>query len=278
MRVCAAFRGKVRYRCVMFLSLKTRKAWLRKAAGLFHFFFCRRGKRKMSRIFTGGKNGPETTVVSLFIVLFYISLISTYRLLVFTGALVTIYSLLVSENKFILRFAKPVMPFIILLLAPQAISYLLTGALGEVEFVLVIAGKILISSVLLGTILSRFSALYLLEGILQLGLPPVFNRILALTFRYFHMLYEDIEKGRRALASRGLYERRGWSYLRVFGEWIGGFFLKSGDHGEKVFQAMQARGFDGRGKHDKRLPPELVFKSSLWIAVLTIILIMDGRI
>ncbi|HHW08280.1 MAG TPA: hypothetical protein GXX34_12260 [Clostridia bacterium] len=232
----------------------------------------------MSRIAAGRKNSPETTVVSLFIVLFYISFISTYRLLVVTGVLVIIYSLMVSEDRYVPRFMKPVMPFIILLLAPQAISYLLTGTLGEVDFVLVIAGKILISSILLGTVLARFSALYLVEGVLQLGLPPVFNRILALTFRYFHMLYEDIEKGRRALASRGLYERRGWSHLGVFGEWIGGFFLKSSEHGERVFRAMQARGFEGREKSDKRLPPELVIKSSLWIAVLTVVLIIDGKI
>lgn len=231
----------------------------------------------MNRSFTKERISPETTALSLFIVLFFVSFINTYRLLALAGALAVIYALIVCENKWIFRLAKPVLPFVVLLSVPAMITYLVTGTFGEFDFVLMIIGKIIISSILLGTVVSRFSALYLLEGILNLGLPPVFNRILALTFRYFHMINEDIDKGSKALIARGLYERRGLSYLGVFGEWIGGFFLKSSDHGEKVFQAMKARGFDGEAGNGISMAPGLLVKSSLWIAVLTIILIIDGK-
>ena len=231
----------------------------------------------MNHILRKEKINPETTIISLFIILFFVSFIDSYRLLAITGTLAIVYSVVVCENKFVLRLAKPVLPFVILMLMPTVISYLVTGTLAQLDFVLMIVGKILISSILLGTVIARHSALYLVEGILNMGLPPVFNRIFALTFRYFHMIYEDIEKGRKALTGRGLYERRGLSYLGIFGEWIGGFFLKSSDHGDKVFQAMKARGFEGQGGNREFRNKALVVKSSLWIAVLIIILIIDGK-
>lgn len=231
----------------------------------------------MNYLFSKEKISPETTITGLFIVLFYVSFITSYRLLAVTGMAAIVYSMVASENKFVFRLVKPVLPFVILMLMPTVISYLVTGTFAEIDFVLMITGKILISSILLGTVIAKHSALYLVEGIMNLGLPPVFNRIFALTFRYFHMIYEDIEKGRKALTGRGLYERRGLSYLGVFGEWIGGFFLKSSDHGDKVFQAMKARGFEGRRAKGEANSKLLLVKSSLWIAVLAAMLIIDGK-
>ena len=51
-------------------------------------------RRKLNKI------NPEDTMVSLFIILFYISSIKTYRLLAVTGILVIIYSVITCEDKF----------------------------------------------------------------------------------------------------------------------------------------------------------------------------------
>ena len=101
---------------------------------------------------------------------------------------------------------------------------------------------------MLGTIVSKHSALYMVDGILNIGLPQIFNRILALTFRYFHMIDEDIKKGNKALISRGINEGK-LSSLSIFGEWIGGFFLKSSNHSDMVFNAMKSRGFQGEARN-----------------------------
>lgn len=221
---------------------------------------------------------PEDTMVSLFIILFYISSIRTYRLLAVTGVLVIIYSLITCEDKFFIRLAKPVMPFVTLMLLPIIIRFILYGTVEDIDFTMIIVCKILMSSILLGTIVSKYSALYLVDGILNIGLPQIFNRILALTFRYFHMIDEDIQKGRKALISRGINERKGLSSLRIFGEWIGGFFLKSSNHSDMVFNAMKSRGFQGEGRNRKFNNRDLIFKSSILILFLAVILIIDGKV
>lgn len=150
-------------------------------------------KKNLSQI------NPEDTMVSLFIILFYISSIKTYRLLAITGILVIIHSVITCEDKFFIRLTKPVIPFVVLMLLPIIIRFIVYRSLEDVDFTMIIVYKILISSILLGTIVSKHSALYLVDGILNIGLPQIFNRILALTFRYFHMIDEDIQKGKKSI-------------------------------------------------------------------------------
>lgn len=83
----------------------------------------------------------------------------------------------------------------------------------------------------------------LVGGLRLLRMPPVMLQVLQLSFRYFMMIRQDITHGRRALNSRGMDKTPLGQRLPVTGEWIGGFFLKSVDHSEKVYQAMKARGF-----------------------------------
>lgn len=224
------------------------------------------------------KTGAEQTIVSLFIILFYISFIQSYRLLAITAGAVIIYSIITSENKFILRLTKPVLPFVLLMLLPLIIRYFVWGILDDLDFTMILMSKILISSILLGTIVAKNSALYLVDGILNLGLPPLFNRILALTFRYFHMVNEDVRIGRKALNSRGINERKGFSVLSVFGEWIGGFFLKSTHHSEMVFSAMKSRGFQGVAREEGIKNKKLIIQSLILILFLALVLIIDGKV
>lgn len=221
---------------------------------------------------------PEDTMVSLFIILFYISSIKTYRLLTITGIIIIIYSVVTCKDILFIRLTKPVMPFVVLMLLPIIIRFILHGTVEDIDFTMMIIYRILISSILLGTIVSKHSALYLVDGILNIGLPQIFNRILALTFRYFHMIDEDIKKGKKALMSRGINERRGLSSLSIFGEWIGGFFLKSSNHSDMVFNAMKSRGFQGEAKNKKFNNKALIFKFSMLILFLIIILIIDRKV
>jgi len=221
---------------------------------------------------------PEYTMVSLFIILFFISSIKTYRLLTITGLAVIIYYIISCKNKFFIRLTKPVLPFVLLMLLPIAIRFILYRTVDDIDFTMTIIYKILISSILLGTIVDKHSALYLVEGILNIGLPQIFNRILALTFRYFHMIDEDIEKGKKALVSRGIAERKGLSSLSIYGEWIGGFFLKSCNHGDMVSNAMKSRGFQGNGRSNEHINKDLILISSMLVVFLISILFIDGKV
>lgn len=224
------------------------------------------------------QRSAEHTIVNLFILLFYISFIESYRLLALTAAVIIIYSVLTSENRAIIRFAKTALPFVILLLLPTVIRYILTGTLQDIAFTMMIICKIIASAILLGTIVSKHSPLCLVHGILNLGLPQLFNRILALTFRYFHMVHQDVQIGRKALAARGINERKGLSSLSVIGEWIGGFFLKSSYHSDMVFNAMKSRGFQGGAENRSIKNKKLIIEASMLILLLAVVLIIDGRV
>lgn len=221
---------------------------------------------------------PAYTMVSLFIILFYISFISSYRLLAITTLIIVVSSIIFYNNRSFIKMTKPVLPFVILMLLPLGLSYMVRGSIVDLDFTIMIICKVLLSSIVLGAIVSKHSPLYLIEGILNLGLPQVFNRILVLTFRYFHMVNEDVQKGRQALISRGINERRGLSAVSVFGEWIGGFFLKSSTHGEMVFHAMTSRGFEGQSHNKEFKNKGLIIKSCVLITILTVILIIDGKV
>ncbi|NLW24414.1 MAG: hypothetical protein GXY91_04120 [Clostridia bacterium] len=232
----------------------------------------------MSGKFKICQRGAEQTLVILFILLFYISFIESYRLLGITAVTVLIYSVITCQRRSFLRLIKSVVPFVILLLLPTVIRYLLSGTWEDLDFTLMIICKILISAILLGTVVAKYSALFLVDGILNLGLPPLFNRILALTFRYFHMVNQDVQIGRKALTSRGINERRGLAVLPIFGEWIGGFFLKSTYHSDMVFKAMKSRGFEGTARKDSWKNSRLIIEAGMLILFLMVVLIVDGKI
>ncbi|SDK90686.1 cobalt/nickel transport system permease protein [Natronincola ferrireducens] len=217
-------------------------------------------------------------MVSLFILLFYISFIDSYRLLAITAGIAVVYSISICKSKYFIRLIKPVLPFVILMLLPIIIRYILRNTLEDIDFTIMIIGKILISSIILGTVVAKHSALYLVDGILNIGLPRIFNRILALTFRYFHMINEDVQIGRKALSSRGMGERKGLSSLSIFGEWIGGFFLKSTHHSDMVFNAMKSRGFQGESRNEKIKNKGLIIECCILILFLTMVLIIDGKV
>ncbi|NLM51330.1 MAG: energy-coupling factor transporter transmembrane protein EcfT [Firmicutes bacterium] len=221
---------------------------------------------------------PEETLVKLLVLLFFVSFITSLRLLLITAVLVTIYCFFTCEYKDLYKFVRSVLPFMALLLLPAVIRFILAQDLADLDFTIMVSGKIFVSALCLGAVMSRHSALYLVEGVLKLGLPPLFNSILVLTFRYCHMVSADVQIGRKALAGRGIAERRGGSVISIFGEWIGGFFLKSISHSERVFKAMKARGFQG-------LPPtkgiknkKILCEAGLLTIILIFVLLIDRTV
>lgn len=62
------------------------------------------------------KYKPEDSVMYLFIVLFFISLIKSFNLLNMTAIAIIIYSLKNSKDESLLKHIKPVLPFIILMM------------------------------------------------------------------------------------------------------------------------------------------------------------------
>jgi cobalt/nickel transport system permease protein len=84
----------------------------------------------------------------------------------------------------------------------------------------------------------------LLKGLERLGVPRVMVMILSFMYRYIFVLVDEAMRMGRARESRSL--GGGWIWrARTLGNMIGTLFLGSYERGERVYQAMLARGFDG---------------------------------
>lgn len=209
-------------------------------------------------------------MLNLFVVLLYVSLIESYRLLAVTAGIVIAHAVFVCGQKEFIHLIKPVLPFVILML--------LSLTLNDFHFMLMMIGKVMVSSILIGTLVAKYSAAHLVNCLANMGLPPIFNRILTLTFRYFHMAYEDVLSVKKALDSRGINERKGLTVAGIYGEWLGGFFLKSALHSERIYHAMKSRGYDGETQNAFLLSRKHMVESFLLIIVLTVILVIDRKV
>lgn len=92
----------------------------------------------------------------------------------------------------------------------------------------------------------------LLSGLHWLRVPRALVNITAFMIRYLDVLRDEIERMRRAADSRGRRSRWLW-HARVIGQMIGALFLRSIERAERVFAAMQSRGYGGR-IHNTPLP------------------------
>jgi len=84
----------------------------------------------------------------------------------------------------------------------------------------------------------------LLKGLERLGVPRVMVMILSFMYRYIFVLVDEAMRMGRARESRNIGGELVWQ-ARTLGNMIGTLFLRSYERGERVYQAMLARGFDG---------------------------------
>jgi len=85
----------------------------------------------------------------------------------------------------------------------------------------------------------------LLRGLEQLRMPGVMVMILSFMYRYIFVLVDEVIRMKRARDSRNFGGKRLWQ-VRTIGNMVGTLFIRSYERGERVYTAMQARGFDGQ--------------------------------
>jgi cobalt/nickel transport system permease protein len=94
-------------------------------------------------------------------------------------------------------------------------------------------------------------ALELLRAMRALGVPRILVATVSFMYRYLFVIAEEAQRLLRARDSRSaqLAGRRCggsvWWRARVLGHMVGSLFLRSYERSERVYAAMQARGYDG---------------------------------
>ena len=86
----------------------------------------------------------------------------------------------------------------------------------------------------------------LLVTLRRLWVPATFVAMLAFMYRYFYVLWDELDKMRVARRARSFGEGRLWFRWKTSAQMIGMLLLRALDRAERVHGAMCARGWDGR--------------------------------
>ncbi|MBE9015090.1 cobalt ECF transporter T component CbiQ [Chroococcidiopsis sp. CCALA 051] len=104
--------------------------------------------------------------------------------------------------------------------------------------------KALLSLMMLNLLTLTTSVPALLNGLLELRIPPLLVATIASMYRYLGVLIGEFNAMRRAAACRNLMTNRYWQRL-VIGNTIGSLFIRTYDRGERIHHAMLSRGYRG---------------------------------
>jgi cobalt/nickel transport system permease protein len=104
--------------------------------------------------------------------------------------------------------------------------------------------KALLSLLMLNVLTLTTSVPALLNALTALRVPPLLIAILASMYRYISVLIREFQAMLKAAASRNLASRKMWQ-LFVIGNMMGTLFIRTYERGERIYQAMLARGYQG---------------------------------
>jgi cobalt/nickel transport system permease protein len=92
----------------------------------------------------------------------------------------------------------------------------------------------------------------LLKGLEQLHFPKIMIMILSFMYRYIFVITDEVLRMKQARDSRN-FGGGHWRQIKIIGNMIGTLFIRSYEHGERVYTAMLARGYDGQTQTLKQL-------------------------
>jgi cobalt/nickel transport system permease protein len=86
----------------------------------------------------------------------------------------------------------------------------------------------------------------LVKGLEGLKVPRLFTTLLLFIYRYIFVIFDESVRLRQAMESRSFGSL--WLRVKATGSILGVLFIRSYERGERVYQAMLARGYDGQLK------------------------------
>jgi len=95
----------------------------------------------------------------------------------------------------------------------------------------------------------------LLRGLSALRVPGLVTSILGFMVRYIDVVVSDLNRMRLALAARG-HEASGITQWGPYGRAMGTMFIRTYERGERVYLAMESRGYAGE------MPPSSLIKAT----------------
>jgi cobalt/nickel transport system permease protein len=85
-----------------------------------------------------------------------------------------------------------------------------------------------------------------LHGLSKLGFPDMVGQMVLLSHRYVHVFRHEAQRMSSGMQVRGFRKRTDLSTLRAVANFLGMLLVRSFERTERVFDAMRARGYQGK--------------------------------
>jgi cobalt/nickel transport system permease protein len=229
---------------------------------------------------------PRTKLVAVFMFILGVALISPAMWSVFAAYFIIIAALIIISRVpilYVLRRSLVIIPFVLLIAIfipffkeGEAITsfnvwtWQVTPTYHGIQVLVTILIKAWLSILGLILLASTTKITDLLRGLEQLRLPRVMVMVLSFMYRYIFILTGEVMRMKQARDSRNFGGSRLWQ-LKTIGSMAGTLFIRSYERGERVYDAMLARGFDGQSRTLRQLSfglPDLFFGLSFGVVVI----------
>jgi len=94
-------------------------------------------------------------------------------------------------------------------------------------------------------LLSTSTIFAIAHALAHLNVPSRLVQLFFFSWRYFHVIYSEFRRLRRAAGVRGFEPATDMHTYMTYAHMIGMLFIRSLERGERVYKAMLCRGFDG---------------------------------
>ena len=178
---------------------------------------------------------------------------------------------------YVLRRSLVIFPFVLMVVV--FIPFLKKGEAGGSYGGLWVVWNVIVKSwlsvlamILLG---STTDFQLLLKGLEKLHIPKIFLMTLAFMYRYIFIIVDEAMRMERAHRSR-YFGGQILRQIHIIGNIIGLLFIRAYERGERIYQSMCARGFDGEIKTLSQLKfkqQDIVY-TSLFLAAIVLIKII----
>jgi cobalt/nickel transport system permease protein len=141
----------------------------------------------------------------------------------------------------------------------------------------VIAAKAGAIALLMEPLLATSPLPVTLHGLSRLGVPEMAGQMVLLSHRYLHVFRQEAQRMAAGMRVRGFRPRTDLETLRAVSNFLGMLFVRSFERTERVFEAMQARGYRGRFPEPVRLrlrAADLIL-AGVWLAAAAALVAWD---
>lgn len=140
-----------------------------------------------------------------------------------------------------------------------------------------IAAKATAVALLMEPLLSTAPLPVTLHGLSRLGVPDMAGQMVLLSYRYLHVFTHEARRMTAGMQARGFAKKTDMDTLRALAGFLGMLFVRSFERTERVFDAMQARGYKSRfpAPCDLRIHWRDILLTGVWVAAGTVLVFFD---